>query len=111
MYQAVWERSIHNSVQLVTSQKSSVAPLFSPLPRAALPSKSRFISPQAATAPSRCARGPRMALSKLSGDEQGVIFSQLCNVLDPGIAVAFGSASNELRELTQARAYPAASLS
>ena len=52
-----------------------------------------------------------MALSKLSGDEQGIIFSQLCNVLDPGIAVAFGSASNELRELTQARAYPAASLS
>eukprot|EP00964_Phaeocystis_antarctica_P016472 scaffold9105_cov58-Phaeocystis_antarctica.AAC.2 len=43
-----------------------------------------------------------MALSKLSGDEQCIIFSQLCNVLDPGIAVAFGSASNELRELTQA---------
>ena len=32
------------------------------------------------------ARGARaaMALSKLSGDEQGVIFVQLCNVLDPG---------------------------
>ena len=34
-----------------------------------------------------------MALSRLSGDEQGVIFVQLCNALDPGIAVAFGSAS------------------
>ena len=40
-----------------------------------------------------------MALSKLSGDEQGIIFSQLCNVLDPRVAVAFSSASNELREL------------
>ena len=37
-----------------------------------------------------------MALSTLSGDEQGVIFVQLCNVLDPGVAVAFGSASKEL---------------
>ena len=26
---------------------------------------------------------PAMALSKLSGDEQGIIFVQLCNVLDP----------------------------
>ena len=32
-----------------------------------------------------------MALSaKLSGDEQGVIFVQLCNVLDPSLAVALG---------------------
>ena len=43
-----------------------------------------------------------MALSKLSGDEQRIIFVHLCNPLDPGVAVAFGSASNELRELTQA---------
>ena len=43
-----------------------------------------------------------MALAALSGDEQLVIFVQLCNVLDPGVAVAFSSASNELRELTQA---------
>ena len=45
-----------------------------------------------------------MALSALSGDEQCIIFSQLCNVLDPhpGVAVAFGSASSELRALTQA---------
>ena len=42
-----------------------------------------------------------MALAALSGDEQLVIFSRLCNVLDPGVAVAFGSASSELRELTQ----------
>ena len=42
-----------------------------------------------------------MALSKLSGDEQGIIFSQLCNVLDPGVAVALSSVSNELRTATQ----------
>ena len=43
-----------------------------------------------------------MALAALSGDEQGIIFSQMRNVLDPGIVVAFGSANSELRELTQA---------
>ena len=43
-----------------------------------------------------------MALAALSGDEQRVIFCQLCNVLDPGVAVAFASASSELWELTQA---------
>ena len=37
-----------------------------------------------------------MALSKLSGDEQLVIFSQLCNPFDPGVAVAFASASKGL---------------
>jgi len=42
-----------------------------------------------------------MALAALSGDEQLVIFSRLCNVLDPGVAVAFGSASSELWTLTQ----------
>jgi len=41
-----------------------------------------------------------MALSTLSGDEQRIIFVQLCNVLYPGVAVAFSSASSELRELT-----------
>ena len=44
-----------------------------------------------------------MALSKLSGDEQGIIFVQLCNLLEPGIAVAFGSANSELWALTQAQ--------
>ena len=43
-----------------------------------------------------------MALAALSGDEQLVIFSRLCNVLDPGVAVAFASASSELWALTQA---------
>ena len=43
-----------------------------------------------------------MALAALSGDEQCIIFVRLCNVLDPGVAVAFGSASSELWELTQA---------
>ena len=42
-----------------------------------------------------------MALSTLSGDEQGVIFVQLCNVLDPGIAVALSSVNNELRAATR----------
>ena len=43
-----------------------------------------------------------MALAALSGDEQLVIFSRLCNVLDPGVAVAFGSTNSELWTLTQA---------
>ena len=42
-----------------------------------------------------------MALAALSGDAQCIIFSQLCNVLDPGIAVALSSVSNELRAVTQ----------
>ena len=42
-----------------------------------------------------------LGLAALSGDEQCTIFSQLCNVLDPGVAVAFGSTSSELRTLTQ----------
>jgi hypothetical protein len=44
-----------------------------------------------------------MALAALSGDEQCVIFSQLCNVLDARIAVAFSSVSSELRAVTQAQ--------
>jgi len=44
-----------------------------------------------------------MALAALSGDEQCIIFSQLRNVLDTRIAVAFSSTSSELRELTQAQ--------
>ena len=42
-----------------------------------------------------------MALSRLSGDEQGILFVQLCNVLDPGIAVALSSVNNELRAATR----------
>ena len=42
-----------------------------------------------------------MALSALSGDEQGILFVQLCNVLDPGIAVALSSVNNELRAATR----------
>jgi hypothetical protein len=44
-----------------------------------------------------------MALAALSGDEQCIIFSQLCNVLDTRVAVAFSSASSELRAVTQAQ--------
>ena len=47
-------------------------------------------------------RRAAMALSKLSGDEQGIVFVQLCNVLDPGVAVALSSVSNELWTATQA---------
>ena len=43
-----------------------------------------------------------MALAALSGDEQGILFSQLCNVLDPGVAVALSSVSSELRTATLA---------
>ena len=50
------------------------------------------------------AHAPRaaMALLSLSGDEQRILFTQLCNVLDPRRAVALSSASNELRTATQA---------
>jgi len=44
-----------------------------------------------------------MAFAALSGDAQCIIFSQLCNVLDTRVAVAFSSASNELRTVTLAQ--------
>jgi len=40
-----------------------------------------------------------MALSKLSGDEQGIILGQLRNTLEPRLAIYFSSASSELRPL------------
>ena len=40
-----------------------------------------------------------MALSKLSGDEQGIILGQLRNKLEPRLAMYFSSASKELRAL------------
>jgi hypothetical protein len=40
-----------------------------------------------------------MALSKLSGDEQGIILGQLRNPLEPRLAMYFSSASTELRLL------------
>ena len=60
------------------------------------------------TLPSRSSAGsappPRvpMALASLCEDEQRIVFTQMCNVLDPGIAVALSSVSNELRTATQA---------
>ena len=49
-------------------------------------------------------RAPRdaMALAALSGDEQRIIFIQLCNVLEPRLAVYLSSTCNELREPTLA---------
>ena len=44
-----------------------------------------------------------MALAALTGDEQCIIFSQLCNALDTRVAVAFSSTSSELRAVTQAQ--------
>ena len=43
-----------------------------------------------------------MTPTALSSDEQRIIFSQLCNVLDPGVAVAFCNVCNELRTAMQA---------
>ena len=40
-----------------------------------------------------------MALSKLSGDEQGIILGQLWNPLEPRLAVYLSSANKELRLL------------
>ena len=42
------------------------------------------------------------ALSRLSGDEVGIIFGGLRDTTEPGVAVAFSSASHELRKQTQA---------
>ena len=40
-----------------------------------------------------------MALSKLSGDEQGIILGQLRNTLEPRLVMYFSSANKELRAL------------
>ena len=40
-----------------------------------------------------------MALSTLSGDEQGVILGQLRNALEPRLVMYFSSANRELRAL------------
>ena len=42
-----------------------------------------------------------MAFSALCEDEQRILFGQLCNTLEPRVAVDFGSASGELRALTE----------
>ena len=60
----------------------------------------RSIMPQAPSR--RSSRRGAMALAALSGDEQRIIFNVMCNVLDPGFAVAFSSANSELWTLTQA---------
>ena len=67
----------------------------------ALDARARFL-PVAFLAGCRRDARATMALLALSADEQCIIFSQLCNVLDPGIAVDFSSANHELRALTQA---------
>ena len=43
-----------------------------------------------------------MAFAALSGDEQRILFTKLCNVLEPRLAVYLSSTSNDLREPTQA---------
>ena len=49
--------------------------------------------------PARTRARAAMALSKLSADEHGIILGQLCNALEPRLAVYFSSASSELRLL------------
>merc|ERR1740139_1264085 len=44
-----------------------------------------------------------MAFAALSEDEQRILCVQLCNVLEPRLAVALSSVSRELREATQAQ--------
>ena len=41
-----------------------------------------------------------MALSELSGDEQGIILGQLRNALEPRLVMYFSSTSKELRALS-----------
>ena len=51
-----------------------------------------------------CRGAARMsALGDLSDDQQRSVFGHLCNTLEPGIAVNFGSASRGLRASTQAQ--------
>ena len=54
--------------------------------------------------PLRRAARVAMALSKLSGDEQGIILGQLRNALEPRLVMYFSSASKELRALLPAAA-------
>ena len=42
-----------------------------------------------------------MALSWLSGDELGIVLCQLCNPLEPRLALYFSSACTELRAVRQ----------
>ena len=48
-------------------------------------------------------RAAAMALSKLSGDEQGIILGQLRNALEPRLVMYFSSANKELRALLPPR--------
>ena len=61
----------------------------------------RFLTTRAPVISPHRARAA-MALLSLSGDEQRILFDQLCNVLDPGVAVDFSSITNELWASTQA---------
>ena len=65
-----------------------------------MPKNPRQLSAQ--LRPARRCRAQRvvaMALSKLSGDEQGIILGQLRNTLEPRLVMYFSSASKELRAL------------
>ena len=59
--------------------------------------------PQFITRRARASRSARraaeMALSTLSGDEQGIILGQLCSTLEPRLAMYFSGACTELRAL------------
>ena len=68
--------------------------------RSAVPpnSASRALPPLGNAAAER-ARAAAIALSKLSGDEQGTILGQLRNALEPRLVMYFSSANKELRVL------------
>ena len=53
----------------------------------------------ATRASERARRAAEMALSRLSGDEQGIILGQLRNTLEPRLTMYFSSACSELRAL------------
>ena len=55
-----------------------------------------FFIVSAVTAPRRCLARVAMALSTLSGDEQGIMLGQLRNALEPRLVMYFSSASNLL---------------
>ena len=64
---AACSRSVCLSVSTTLSQKVVCSRISPPAPTRAAPAN--------------------MALSKLSGDEQGIVFSKLCNVLEPRLAL------------------------
>ena len=60
---------------------------------------SPHLTPPPRAAEGKHSRAAAMSLSKLSGDEQGIILDQLRSTVDPRLIMYFSSASKELRAL------------